>query len=150
MLVRASPTLTWAKKGAALSLSKDEIAEMRADSWNGRWDTELFDFIGTMLKPHYRLAILSDAGSSTRERIKEWINEDLFEVIVISAEEKVRKPDPRIYEIVLARLGVGAETAVFIDDRIKNVEAARQLGMKAILYEEFAPMRLELDRYLAE
>ena len=78
--------------------------------------------------------------------VKDWINDDLFDVIVISAEERVRKPNRLIYEIALQRLGVAAEAAVFIDDRPVNVQGAQQVGMKAIHYQNFEQMRLELEK----
>lgn len=56
----------------------------------------------------------------------------LFEGIVVSGQEKIAKPDPRIYHILLERYKVRAETAVFIDDIEANVEAARALGIEAI------------------
>ncbi len=55
-----------------------------------------------------------------------------FDVIVESAVEGVRKPDPRIYEIACTRLGIGAEDAVFLDDIGTNLKAARSLGMTTI------------------
>ncbi|MCO6488763.1 MAG: HAD family phosphatase [Phaeodactylibacter sp.] len=56
----------------------------------------------------------------------------LFEGIVVSGQEKLAKPDPRIYHTLLERYKVRAETAVFIDDMEANVEAARALGIEAI------------------
>jgi len=58
---------------------------------------------------------------------------ELFDVVVDSCEEGVRKPDPRIYQLALERLGgVAPERAVFLDDAPGNVAAARALGMHAI------------------
>ena len=60
--------------------------------------------------------------------------DELFDVVVDSCEEGVRKPDPRIYQRALERLGgVAPERAVFIDDAVGNVRAAQALGMQAVL-----------------
>ena len=60
--------------------------------------------------------------------------DELFDVIVDSCEEGIRKPDPRIFMIALERLGVAnAERAVFLDDFGGNISAARALGMHGIL-----------------
>jgi putative hydrolase of the HAD superfamily len=60
--------------------------------------------------------------------------DELFDVVVDSCEEGVRKPDPRIYERALERLGgIAPERAVFIDDAPGNVAGARALGMQAVL-----------------
>lgn len=59
---------------------------------------------------------------------------ELFDVVVDSSEEGIRRPDPRIYRIALERLGgVAPERAVFVDDAAGNVAAARALGMQAVL-----------------
>ena len=57
---------------------------------------------------------------------------DLFDTVVESAVEGLRKPDPRIYELVCARLEVSPEESVFLDDLGVNLKAARALGMNTI------------------
>lgn len=66
-----------------------------------------------------------------------------FDGIVVSAEEKVTKPDQRIYQILLERYHLTAESCLFIDDSLKNVVAARDLGMPAIHF--ISPEQLEAD-----
>ena len=59
--------------------------------------------------------------------------DEIFDVVVDSCEEGVRKPDPRIFEVTLQRLGdVPPERAIFLDDAPGNVAAAAKLGMHAI------------------
>ena len=65
---------------------------------------------------------------------------DWFEHIVVSGEEKLIKPDHRLYKILLERIGRSAEECIFIDDGIRNVEAAAELGFDAIHFE--SPQRL--------
>jgi putative hydrolase of the HAD superfamily len=57
---------------------------------------------------------------------------DLFDVIIASSKEGVRKPDPEIYSIALSRLGVNAEACVFLDDLGINLKPARAMGMQTI------------------
>jgi len=66
-----------------------------------------------------------------------------FDGIVVSAEEKVTKPDQRIYRILLERYHLTAEGCLFIDDNLQNIEAARELGMIAIHF--INPEQLEAD-----
>ena len=58
----------------------------------------------------------------------------LVDEMIISAEEGIVKPDERIYQIALDKLGVEPEETVFLDDLRVNVEAARQLGIKAVQF----------------
>ena len=91
---------------------------------------------------------VSDAETSAREAVKDWVNQELFEVIVFSAEEGVRKPDPRIFYRTLERLGVEAGATMFIDDKADNVEGARRLGIHAIQYENLPQLLNALDCYV--
>ncbi len=56
---------------------------------------------------------------------------DRFRDIVVSGDEKLIKPDPAIYALALARFGLRAEEAVFVDDNTANVEAAAVMGIGA-------------------
>jgi epoxide hydrolase-like predicted phosphatase len=82
----------------------------------------------------YRTAILTN---NVREWGRYWkgsIPLELFDVVVDSCEEGIRKPDPRIFRIALDRLGgVAPERAVFLDDAPGNVAAAAAVGLRAIL-----------------
>ena len=59
---------------------------------------------------------------------------DYFDVVIVSYEVGFTKPDSRIYELCLNRLGVTAEDAVFVDDRVPNVEAAQKLGISTVWF----------------
>lgn len=77
--------------------------------------------------------------------------DELFDVVVDSCEEGVRKPNRRIYELTLQRLGdVPPERAVFLDDAPGNVAAAAQLGMHAIrVRDDHLPALAELRALVA-
>ncbi|MDJ0923285.1 MAG: HAD family phosphatase [Acidimicrobiia bacterium] len=68
---------------------------------------------------------------------------DWFETITVSGEEKVIKPDARIFEILLDRIGHKAGDCVFIDDAVRNVTAAAELGFDTIRFE--SPQQLDVD-----
>jgi len=59
--------------------------------------------------------------------------DELFDDVVDSSFVGMRKPDPRIFELALERLGVRADEAVFIDDAPGNVEGARKVGIASVL-----------------
>jgi 2-haloacid dehalogenase len=67
-----------------------------------------------------------------------------FDGVVVSAHERVIKPDPAIYHILLQRYGLAAPDCIFIDDSAKNIEAARGVGMKAVHFVEPIDLRSEL------
>jgi epoxide hydrolase-like predicted phosphatase len=84
-----------------------------------------------------RMAILTN---NVREWEELWRSklplDEIFELIVDSAWVGMRKPDPRIYQLTVERLGDGLEPAdcLFVDDNELNVEAARALGMTAVRF----------------
>jgi 2-haloacid dehalogenase len=67
-----------------------------------------------------------------------------FEGIVVSGEERLVKPDPRIYRCLLERYAVDPATALYIDDSVRNVEAAEALGMHGYWFREPAGLRERL------
>ncbi|QFT34264.1 Phosphatase [Labrenzia sp. THAF82] len=63
---------------------------------------------------------------------------------VVSAEERLIKPDPRIYQVLFTRNGLEPGTCLFIDDSAANVEAARNVGMQAHHFKEADALRQDL------
>jgi putative hydrolase of the HAD superfamily len=111
---------------------------------------ELFAFMRTLRERGYRMAILTN---NVREWEPLWRSmlpiDELFELVVDSGFEGVRKPDPRIYEVTLQRLDVPAETTLFVDDTEVNCDAARELGMHAVWFRSNAQAIDEIERALA-
>ena len=64
---------------------------------------------------------------------------------VFSCYVQLIKPDPEIYRTLMDKYDLKAEECVFIDDREENVVAARELGMQAIRFENYAQARGELE-----
>lgn len=67
-----------------------------------------------------------------------------FDGIVVSGEEKLAKPDPAIYNRLLAKFGLRAPDCIFIDDNSENVATALQLGFDPILFADAPSLRREL------
>lgn len=67
-----------------------------------------------------------------------------FEGIVVSGDEKTRKPFPDIYQTLLSRYSVEPAQAVFIDDGLKNVQGAEQVGIRGIHFQNADALRQTL------
>jgi len=94
----------------------------------------------------YRVAALTnnwktDADAASNLQIH-------FDVVVESAKEGLRKPDPRIYRIACERLGVTPEEAVFLDDIGLNLKSAKALGMTTIKVADPDDALAELEEIL--
>lgn len=68
---------------------------------------------------------------------------ELFDGIVVSGHERVAKPDPAIFAVLLQRYRLDPAGTVFVDDRADNVDAAATAGLRAVRYTD--PHRLRAD-----
>lgn len=71
---------------------------------------------------------------------------DWFDSLVISGEVGLAKPDPRIFHLLLERVGRPAAKCLLIDDAPRNITAAQALGMDIILFQSPARLETELTR----
>jgi epoxide hydrolase-like predicted phosphatase len=89
-----------------------------------------------------RTALLSNSWGNEYPR-DGW--DSMFEVVVISGEVGMRKPEARIYRHTAALLGVDPAACVFVDDLRPNVDAAAAVGMVGVHHQEYAATAHELD-----
>ncbi len=132
----ASYQAVWEHVAEELGLDAETLAQLERDFWRGdQVDETLAGFLRS-LRGDYITGLLSNAWPNARQRFTEEFGlADAVDVMIISAEVGVCKPDPRIYEMALERVGVAAETVIFLDDLIENVIAAKALGICALHYQ---------------
>jgi glucose-1-phosphatase len=139
----------WESVRLALELSPEEFPSVRSGFWGGDvLDVGLVGYIRS-LRPRYKTGLLSNAWDNLRRVVTQtWKIADAFNDMVISAEVGMAKPDPRIYELAIQRLGLPASGAIFVDDFPQNIEAAQQVGLHGILFKNPLQVRHELDQLL--
>ena len=142
--------LDWDEYCKKLSIASDRrLEEINTMYWAYRINRNLIGYIG-QLKQNYKIGLLTNANRGHIEAILEEIGaQNDFDAVVVSADVGMIKPQPRIYKEMLRRLSVEAEEAVFIDDAAINVEGAEAVGMKAILFENTAQLRTDLEKVLS-
>jgi len=120
----------------------------------GRWEEMLGGAIEqtvTILKsltenPHYKVVALTNWSHETfpialqRFDFLHW-----FEGIVVSGEEKTRKPFRDIYALTLSRFNISAEESIFIDDNLRNIKAAENMGIKGIHFTSPEDLKQKLN-----
>lgn len=123
-------------------------------AFHARWHESLGDEIAESVA---LLAQLQAAGYATYG-LSNWSAETFptarrehpffssFSGIVLSGEEKVCKPHPKIYAILLERYKLRPEQCVFIDDRQENLDAAKEMGIAPVLFTSTAQVREALKR----
>jgi putative hydrolase of the HAD superfamily len=111
----------------------------------------MIDYMRELRGRGYRMAICTN-------NVREWEPlwraklpvDEIFDVVVDSAFVGTRKPEPRIYEITLERLGVAAPAAVLLDDIEVNCTAARELGLEAVWFRSNEQAIADLEAALGE
>ena len=141
----------WQHMASRFNLDAEQIRLLEQDFWSKQFlDTELVAFLRS-LRPRYKTAILSNAWSDAREVFTHiYALADAVDEIIISAEEGMKKPDPRIFQLSAQRLGVQPHETIFVDDLAPNVEAARALGMRGIQFKTTAQVIADVRRHLDE
>ena len=137
----------WDYVAGQLKLDPAQLEAFQTDFWAGDMaDERLIEFIKS-LRPRYKTALLSNAWSEARRLLNEKYRlEPMVDLLVVSAEERLAKPDSRIYELTAERLKIAVHEAVFIDDKAENIEAARRVGMGAVQFLTTDQLLIDLER----
>jgi len=111
-----------------------------------RLNADLAQFV-VDLRPHYKTATICNGGSREAFNRKFRLGE-LVDLMIFDGEEGIAKPDVRIYQLALMRLGVQPDEVVFVDDKESNLEAAQRLGMHTVHFKNTAQAITEVQTFL--
>ncbi len=131
---KATQQDVWRAVAERFRLDDAKLRDLQRDFWAGdRLDDQLLRYL-VDLRPRYKTGILSNAWPGIRALYAQWfgLTDDLVDVMIYSGEVGVMKPDARIYQLALDRLGVPAASVVFVDDAIENIAGAQAVGMRAL------------------
>ncbi len=122
-------------------------------AWYGRWQETINGSIQDTVdilreikeaKSHRLLALTNWSAETFPWALDNFEFLHWFEGIVVSGVEKTRKPFPEFYKILFDRYSVDVSRAIFIDDNIKNIHGAHQIGLPAIHFTNAGDLRKEL------
>ncbi len=144
------------QEGTDLLVAQWPEWESEIRTFYGRWE----DMLGGPIPETVELfRALKEQGTHRLLALTNWSHETFpvalerydflhwFEGIVVSGEEKTRKPFADIYKILLERYSVEPERAVFIDDNLHNVKAAESLGIQGVHFQSADDLREKLREY---
>ena len=146
-----SPEIYWRKlaedAGAMLGPPQlQELSERDVAMWS-RVNPAMVAWLETLSSEGIKTAVLSNmhiAMVQHARRTFRWL--ELVHCTTLSAEVRLIKPDPAIYELCLRGLDVAPSDSLLIDDRELNIAAARTMGMHAVQFQSMAQLRSELEQ----
>ncbi len=103
------------------------------------------------LAAQYPLYVISNTNPWHQAYVEQkyaWLN--IFRERYYSPDVQIRKPDTRIYEIALARSGIAATRALFLDDRLENIHGAQAVGMQTLHVPTPDIATHELSKFVAQ
>jgi 2-haloacid dehalogenase len=125
-------------------------------AYDERWEETLAGPIEPTVDILRELKARADQGEFVLYGLSNWSAEkfaairhkyqffDWFRMIVVSGEEKLIKPDPRIFQVLLQKSGRLADECLFVDDSAANIKAANSLGFATIYFQAPEQLRMEL------
>ncbi len=118
------------------------------DRWEEMLDGEIkgtVDVFRTLKNAGYDIYALTNFSAENMIKARQIYKFlDWFNGIVVSGDEKLIKPDPRIYEILLDRYRLSADQCIFIDDMPENICSADKLGLQTIHFKSSSMLEKSL------
>ena len=136
----------WAAVAKSLNLPEETMPAFSKQFFGGdRVDFALIELI-QQFRAHHTTALLSntwivDLPGFLRDNLQ---IPDTFDIIISSAQRRMAKPDPEIFDLTLELTGARPEEAVFVDDASRNIAAAASLGIHTVHFRSTEQARGEL------
>ena len=143
-----SEDLLWENICKKLKIQKPTMPSLCREAFHNVYTPkkEMFQLATNLKKNGYKIGFLSNTELPMMKYFKEQ-QYSMFDVTVFSCAEGITKPEKIIYKILLKRLSVEAYEAVLIDDIKEYIDAAKDIGMKAILFENPRQVQRELASF---
>jgi 2-haloacid dehalogenase len=124
------------------------LIKLYYDQWEVMLHSDIPETVSLLyqLKEKYKLFGLTNWSAETIQiAYKRFSFFKAFNGIVVSGEEKLIKPDQKLYHLLLDRYHLKAESTIFIDDNLKNIKAAEEIGLIAIHFESSGQLEAKLQ-----
>jgi putative hydrolase of the HAD superfamily len=143
------------KKGVPQSDFWQEYAKARgivlSDDWKKTFNQilegslginfEMFNLIDELKRREIVVGLLSNIGKVSAHTINQFGYYSSFDHCLLSCEMGVEKPNPRAYQILVEKIGIPPSDIVFFDDLPRNIDAAKKVGLDAVLFESAEQVR---------
>lgn len=134
-------------KNLNTSIRKLKKFYKKAFKKNFKTNKELYKFAFKLKINNYKIAILSDQWYLSKKTLVKEKYTKKFNSVIISCDTKgLRKPDSKIYKLILKKLKLTSNNCLFIDDREWNIKPAKKLRFQTILYKNNKQLFRQLEK----
>ena len=126
----------WKRICSELGVPKPKVRSLWSDAFKAAYvpREDMFSMAARLRNNGYKTALLSNTEAAAMRHFHQ-LQYDMFDVLVFSCAEETRKPERKIYELTVRRLGSQPGRSVFIDDKTEYINGAKQTGLNTILFE---------------
>ena len=130
-----------------LNVPKPKVSSLWTDAFKAAYvpRADMFSIAASLQENGYKTAVLSNTEVPAMQYFHQQ-RYDMFDVLVFSCAEGVKKPDRKIYELTLEKLGSLPEQSVFIDDNPEYINGAKKVGINTVLFQNIDQVKDELNR----
>jgi len=142
-----SEAIFWMRVCAELKTPKPRASSLWGDAFRYVYSprADMFSIVSTLHQNGYRTALLSNTEAPAMLFFHQ-LRYNMFDVVVFSCAAGTSKPERRIYELTVEKLGSQPAQSVYVDDKPEYVESAKEIGLHAILFESIDQVKNELAR----
>ena len=137
----------WQRICSELNVPKPTAHSLWADAFKTAYvpREDMFSMAACLQENGYKTALLSNTEAAAMQYFYTF-QYNMFDVLVFSCAEGTRKPETKIYELTVERLGAQPGQSVFIDDKPEYINGAKQAGLNTILFRSVGQVKDELAR----
>ena len=134
-----------------VNISSEKLIRLFKKAYNRifKENKKLFKIAFKLKEKGYRIGVLSDQWWLSKEFLLSSKTRK-FNPVIISCDVGVRKPDIKMYKLMIKRLGLKPEEILFIDDRVWNIKGAKKAGIKTILFKSNREFVRDLKKFEIE
>jgi epoxide hydrolase-like predicted phosphatase len=138
----------WERICRELKVPQPKVPSLWAEAFKAVYRSQdgVFTLAASLQEKGYKTAVLSNTEAAAMEYFHQ-LRYNMFDVLVFSCAEGVRKPDRKIYELTLEKLGSEAGQSVFIDDKPEYINGAKEAGLNTILFENINLLKNALAEF---
>jgi len=121
-----------------LKISKEKLTKFYINSYRKHFtqNKQLFKQVFKLKKLGYKVAVLSDQWYLSKRALMPDKIYNKFNFVIVSCDVKMRKPNQKIYKLIIEKLNLNPSEILFLDNQIWNIIPAKKLGIKTILFKE--------------